>query len=75
MDEDRVAGTVPESGRNAQGVYGRARDSTSGAAESASEAGSPFERQLRNTIEQKPYIALAIAMGIGWLLGRSRRPL
>jgi ElaB/YqjD/DUF883 family membrane-anchored ribosome-binding protein len=30
---------------------------------------------LRNTIEQQPYTAVAIALGLGWLLGRSHRPL
>ena len=37
-------------------------------------AGS-FERALRNMIEQQPYTAVAIALGVGWLLGRMHRPL
>ena len=37
-------------------------------------AGS-FERALKNTIETQPYTAVAIALGIGWLLGRMHRPL
>ena len=36
---------------------------------------SSFERLLRTTIEQQPYTAVASALGIGWLLGRSHRPL
>jgi uncharacterized protein YjbJ (UPF0337 family) len=59
----------------AQDSYGRARDGAADAAGAAREAGSSFERLLRNTIEQKPYTAVAIALGTGWLLGRLHRPL
>jgi hypothetical protein len=34
-----------------------------------------FEKAIRNTIETQPYTAAAIALGIGWLLGRLHRPL
>jgi len=30
---------------------------------------------VRNTIENQPYTAVAIAVGLGWLLGRMHRPL
>jgi hypothetical protein len=38
-------------------------------ADAARETGSSFERVLRTTIEQQPYTAVAIALGISWLLG------
>jgi ElaB/YqjD/DUF883 family membrane-anchored ribosome-binding protein len=44
-------------------------------AETARAGASSFENLLRDTIEQKPYTAVAVALGIGWLLGRSHRPL
>ena len=47
-------------------------DAASAAAQNT--AGS-FERALRNMIEQQPYTAVAIALGVGWLLGRMHRPL
>jgi ElaB/YqjD/DUF883 family membrane-anchored ribosome-binding protein len=34
-----------------------------------------FEKAIRHTIETQPYTAAAIALGIGWLLGRMHRPL
>jgi hypothetical protein len=34
-----------------------------------------FEDTLRHTIENKPYTAVAIALGLGWLFGRIHRPL
>ena len=59
----------------AQDLYGQARDSASDMAETARAGASSFESLLRNTIEQQPYTAVAIALGIGWLLGRTHRPL
>jgi hypothetical protein len=34
-----------------------------------------FEKWLRQTIETKPYAAVVVALGIGWLIGRTHRPL
>jgi hypothetical protein len=63
----------------AQDVYGQARESAAdvvGAANTAARktVGS-VEKAIRNTIETQPYTAAAIALGIGWLLGRMHRPL
>lgn len=59
----------------AQDLYGRAREGTNEAAETAINAASSFEKLLRNTIENQPYTAAAIALGLGWLLGRMHQPL
>jgi ElaB/YqjD/DUF883 family membrane-anchored ribosome-binding protein len=66
----------------AQDLYGQARDSASQVADAASrsvdvarDTTSSFEKALRNTIENQPYTAVAIALGLGWLLGRMHRPL
>jgi ElaB/YqjD/DUF883 family membrane-anchored ribosome-binding protein len=63
----------------AHDVYGQARESASDVADAASHAArrtaGSFERALRNTIETQPYTAVAIALGLGWLLGRMHRPL
>jgi ElaB/YqjD/DUF883 family membrane-anchored ribosome-binding protein len=63
----------------AQDLYDQARDSASqvaGATTTATRktAGS-FEQALRSTIENQPYTAVAIALGLGWLFGRMHRPL
>jgi len=34
-----------------------------------------FETAAREVIENQPYTAVAIALAIGWLLGRLHRPL
>jgi ElaB/YqjD/DUF883 family membrane-anchored ribosome-binding protein len=63
----------------AQDVYQQARESAADVVDSASTAArksaGSFERAIRNTIESQPYTAVAIALGIGWLLGRMHRPL
>ena len=63
----------------AQDVYGQARESAADVADTASLAArktaNSFEQALRDTIEEQPYAAVAIALGIGWLLGRMHRPL
>jgi hypothetical protein len=38
------------------------------------ETGSTIETMLRDTIETKPYAAVAIAFGLGWFFGRMHRP-
>jgi ElaB/YqjD/DUF883 family membrane-anchored ribosome-binding protein len=63
----------------AQVVYGQARESAADVMDTASAAAQntagSFERALRNMIEQQPYTAVAIALGLGWLFGRMHRPL
>jgi hypothetical protein len=60
-------------------VYVQAGESAADIAGAANEAGrntaGSFEAAIRNTIETQPYRAAAIALGIGWLLGRMHRPL
>jgi ElaB/YqjD/DUF883 family membrane-anchored ribosome-binding protein len=63
----------------AEDVYGQARESAADVLDTAHTAArktvGSFEQAIRNTIETQPYTAAAIALGIGWLLGRMHRPL
>jgi ElaB/YqjD/DUF883 family membrane-anchored ribosome-binding protein len=74
----QAAGVASEASDAAQDLYGRAADSASDVADSARRAArktaGSFEKALRNTIENEPYTAVAIALGLGWLLGRMHRP-
>jgi ElaB/YqjD/DUF883 family membrane-anchored ribosome-binding protein len=71
-----VAGEVSDA---AQDLYDHAADSASDIADSTTQAArktaGSFERALRNTIENQPYTAVAVALGLGWLFGRIHRPL
>jgi ElaB/YqjD/DUF883 family membrane-anchored ribosome-binding protein len=68
-----------EAQKNAAGVASDAVDAAQdvydSAAKAARKTAGSFERALKNTIETQPYTAVAIALGIGWLLGRMHRPL
>ena len=68
-----------EAQKNAAGVVDDAVDAAQDVYDAASKAArktaGSFERAIKNTIETQPYTAVAIALGIGWLLGRMHRPL
>ena len=72
---ENVAGAFSEA---AQDVYGQARESAADVAGTANAAArstmGSFEKAIRTTIETQPYTAAAIALGVGWLLGRMHRP-
>jgi ElaB/YqjD/DUF883 family membrane-anchored ribosome-binding protein len=79
-DAKKQAGNIAgDAADAAQDLYDQARDSASDLADSAQRAArqtaGTFEQALRNTIENQPYTAVAIALGLGWLLGRLHRPL
>jgi uncharacterized protein YjbJ (UPF0337 family) len=62
----------------AQDLYGQARESApllDDAAETGRRNASLFEGALRNTIETQPYTTVVVALALGWLLGRTHRPL
>ena len=69
-----LAGEASDAARD---VYGHARERASDLADSANDAAQQavgsLERALRNTIETQPYTAVAIALGLGWILGRTHR--
>jgi uncharacterized protein YjbJ (UPF0337 family) len=90
MDEDRVTGTAKNLGGKIEEGLGRVTGSAqtqlkgqarqvAGAAEDlygqAKDAASSFTDIMQRTIEQQPYTAVAIAIAIGWLLGRTHRPI
>jgi uncharacterized protein YjbJ (UPF0337 family) len=57
----------------AQDVYGQAKETASDAVEAIRESTSGAEDFLRTTIEERPYTAAAVALGIGYLIGRFSR--
>jgi uncharacterized protein YjbJ (UPF0337 family) len=57
----------------AQDLYGQVKESTSDAVEAIRESASGAEDFLRTTIEERPYTAAAVALGIGYLIGRFSR--
>ena len=66
---------TPTSSAQAGEVSDAAEDLYGQAVDSASQTAGSFEKALRHTIENQPYTAVAIALGLGWLFGRMHRPL
>jgi uncharacterized protein YjbJ (UPF0337 family) len=90
MDEHRVAGTAKNIGGKVEEGFGRLAGDmkaqvqgqakqVQGAAEDlygqAKDTAGELTDIVRNTIETRPYTAVAVALGLGWLLGRTHRPL
>jgi len=56
-----------------QDAYGQAMEGAADAAEVIRESASGAEDFLRTTIEERPYTAAAVALGVGYLIGRFTR--
>ncbi len=90
MDEHRVTGTAKNLGGKVQEglgpITGDMQTKAKGAAKQMEGTAEDLYGQgvdaaksvtdiVRETIEQRPYTAVAIALGLGWLFGRMHRPL
>jgi uncharacterized protein YjbJ (UPF0337 family) len=73
--KSQVQGVIDQAQGTAENLYGQAKDAASSAADSVRKTASSFEDVVRRTIEDKPYTAVAIALALGWLFGRTHRPL
>jgi uncharacterized protein YjbJ (UPF0337 family) len=70
-----VKGLIDQAQGKVENLYGQAKDAASGAADGVRKTASSYEDIVRNTIEHRPYTALAIALALGWFVGRTHRPL
>src|SRR6266478_1128226 len=66
----QVQGKARQMEGTLQEVYGQAKETAAEAAEAIREAGGEAGDFLRTTIEQRPYTTAAVALGIGYLIGR-----
>jgi ElaB/YqjD/DUF883 family membrane-anchored ribosome-binding protein len=69
---------IRDAKKQAAGVASEVSDAASQVADATTKAArktvGSFEKALRNTVENQPYTAVAIALGLGWLVGRMHRP-
>jgi uncharacterized protein YjbJ (UPF0337 family) len=90
MDKDQLAGaTNKAAGKIEEGfgqavgdmktqAAGRLRQAEGAVQEAigqAKETAGSMEDALRDCIENRPYTTAAVALAIGWLIGRSHRPI
>jgi uncharacterized protein YjbJ (UPF0337 family) len=67
-NEEQVQGKLDQAAGAARDFYGQTADV-------ARDTAVTFEKWLRSSIETKTYTAVAVALCIGWLIGRTHRPL
>jgi uncharacterized protein YjbJ (UPF0337 family) len=70
----REPGRIGQVEGSIQELYGRAVDSTADAIGAVRQMPACVARMIRHRIESNPYKTAAIALGLAWLIGRSRRP-
>jgi uncharacterized protein YjbJ (UPF0337 family) len=71
--KSQVEGTVKQAVGAAQDLYGQARDTAGDAAAMVRRRAGSLEETIRENVETRPYTAVAIALAIGWFVGRLGR--
>ena len=70
----RVQGQARQLEGSVQDLYGQAIDSAEDAIDAVRRMPASVDDTIRHYIESNPYTTAAIALGLGWLIGRSHRP-
>jgi uncharacterized protein YjbJ (UPF0337 family) len=71
--KSQVAGKAKQVEGEMQDLYGQAKETAIHAAETVRDGARDVEDYLRSTIEQRPFTVAAIALGLGYVLGRMGR--
>jgi len=67
-------GQMRQAEGSVQELYGQAVDSAEDAIHAVRQMPASLDDTIRHYIESNPYTTAAIALGLGWLVGRSHRP-
>jgi uncharacterized protein YjbJ (UPF0337 family) len=70
----KAKGQARQAEGSIQDLYGKAVDSAGDTIEAVKQIPGSVDDSIRHYIETNPYTTAAIALGIGWLIGRSHRP-
>ena len=70
----KVQGQARQAEGSIQELYGKAVDSAEDTIDAVRQMPKSLDDSIRHYIESNPYTTAAIALGIGWLVGRSHRP-
>jgi uncharacterized protein YjbJ (UPF0337 family) len=71
--KNQVEGKMQQAAGAAQELYGQAREGVGEAATVARRKAAGLEETIRETIETRPYTAVALALAFGWFVGRLGR--
>jgi uncharacterized protein YjbJ (UPF0337 family) len=69
----QLQGKAKQAEGTLQDLYGQAKDTAASAARAIGESADEADDFLRAAIEQHPYTTAAVALGIGFLIGRLGR--
>ena len=69
-----IQGQMRQAEGSIQELYGQAVDSAGDTIEAVRQMPASVDDSIRHYIESNPYTTAAIALGLGWLIGRSHRP-
>jgi uncharacterized protein YjbJ (UPF0337 family) len=69
----QVEGTMKQAVGAAQDLYGQARETAGDAAAAVRRQAGSLEETIRENVETRPYTAVAIALALGWFIGRLGR--
>jgi uncharacterized protein YjbJ (UPF0337 family) len=70
----RMQGQMKQAEGGIQDLYGQAIDSAEDAIDAVRQMPGSVDDTIRHYIEANPYTTAAIALGVGWLIGRAHRP-
>ncbi|HEY6259466.1 MAG TPA: CsbD family protein [Xanthobacteraceae bacterium] len=71
--KSEVEGAVKQVVGTAQDIYGQVRDTAGDAATAVRRQAGSLEETIRENVEARPYTAVAIALAVGWCVGRLGR--
>jgi uncharacterized protein YjbJ (UPF0337 family) len=71
--KSQAEGRLKQAAGAAQDMYGQAREVAGEAADTVRRQAGGLEAMMRENIETRPYTAVAMALAIGWFLGRIGR--
>lgn len=69
----QLEGAMNKAAGAAQDIYGQVRETAGDAAAVVRRQAGGLEEVIRENVEARPYTAVAVALAVGWLLGRLGR--
>src|SRR5271165_2032961 len=70
----KAQGQMKQAEGSIQDLYGQAVDAAEDTIDAVRKMPASLDDTIRHYIENNPYTTAAIALGLGWLMGRSHRP-
>ena len=70
----KTQGQMKQAEGSIQDLYGQAVDAAQDSMDAVRKMPASLDDTIRHYIENNPYTTAAIALGLGWLIGRLHRP-